>query len=144
MRIVLDTNVFVSALISPSGPPAMLYDAWRGGELDLITSQAQIEELAEVLKRDRLRRWIDLEEAEALIDHIGSCAVVAGDLRPVDLSPDPDDNVIIATAIAGDAEFLVTGDKSHLLHLGEVEGIRVLAPADAVRILRLRNQDESD
>jgi len=135
VRIVLDTNVLVSALISIGTPPSLLYEAWAQGEFQLITSRAQIKELTRVLAYERLRPYIDPADAETLAETIDAAAVVVESLPETKVAADPDDNVILATAITGHAELIVTGDKSHLLSLGSVEGIPVITPREAIRRL---------
>ena len=137
MRVVLDTNILIGALITKGTPPDLLYQAWLRGEIELVTSLAQLGEMAGVLARPRLRRFVDADEAAAIVENIGARAVVLHELPVVDLSPDPDDNPILATAIAGKADLLVTGDKKHLLVLGVVEGIRVVSAREAlIRVAR--------
>ncbi len=137
MRVVLDTNILIGALITKGTPPDLLYQTWLRGEIELVTSLAQLGEMAGVLARPRLRRFVDADEAAAIVENIGARAVVLHELPVVDLSPDPDDNPIMATAIAGKADLLVTGDKKHLLVLGVVEGVRVVSAREAlIRVAR--------
>ena len=70
MRVVLDANVLVSALISGAGPPGQLLSAVKRGDLALVTSGYQIEELREVLGSEKLRPHIKPEEARDLIDNL--------------------------------------------------------------------------
>lgn len=63
MRIVLDTNILISALITKDTPPDRLYQAWLRGEIELVTSSAQIAEITEVLSRPRMQRLLDADEA---------------------------------------------------------------------------------
>ncbi|MEL7087082.1 MAG: putative toxin-antitoxin system toxin component, PIN family [Planctomycetota bacterium] len=126
MRAVLDTNILISGIISKAGPPGFALDAWLEHELyELVTSDAQLDELRRVLTYDRLRDRIKPERAERLIERL-HVAIVAEDLPDVDLSDDPDDNAIIATAIAGKAAVIVSGDKRHLVSLGDADGIPIL------------------
>jgi len=138
VRIVLDTNVLVSALISTGTPPGLLYDAWAHGDYRLVTSRAQIAELTRVLTYERLRPYIRPADAQALSETIGAAAIVIDTLPDTRLSADPDDNVILATAIAAGADLIVTGDKSHLLELGSAEGIPIVTPREALRYLGKR------
>ena len=132
MRVVLDTNILISALITKGTPPDTLYRAWLRGEIELVTSVAQIAEFARVLARPRIRRLVDADEANALVESIAARAVVFDILPEVDISPDPADNPILATAIAGNADFIVSGDKKHVLSLGEVRGIPIVTARDAL------------
>ncbi len=132
MRIVLDTGIFVSALITKNTPPDMLYMAWRKGLFSLITSQAQLEEIERVLSYKKLARYIKKQEATSLINILDTLAEIVVDIPEVDLSPDPDDNKIIATAIAGEADYLISGDKADLLSLKMVQNIPILSPRQAI------------
>jgi len=139
VRIVLDTNVLVSALVTRGTPPDLLHQAWDGREFELLTSSAQLAELARVLSYERLRPYIRREEAEGLLETISAVARVLTELPDVSLSADPDDNLILATAVAARADLLVTGDKSHLLKLKAVRGIPIVTPREALaRIKRSR------
>lgn len=132
MRVVLDTNILIGAPITKGTPPDSLYQAWLRDEFELVTSLAQLSEMTRVIVRPRLRRFVDADEVAAIVENIGARAVVLRGLPVVDLSADPDDNPILATAIAGKADLLVTGDKKHLLALGVVEGIPVVTARDAL------------
>ena len=132
MRIVLDTNVLVSALISRDGPPGRVLAAIRNQRLTLVTSEAQLVELRAVLGRERLRPYIRFEEGQDLIRDLEAIGEVVADLPNVSASPHPDDNVILATAVAGQADVVVSGDKQHMLVLGQIEGIPIITVSAAV------------
>jgi putative PIN family toxin of toxin-antitoxin system len=132
VRIVLDTNILIAALITKDTPPDLLYQAWLKGEFELVTSSAQLAEVADVLARPRLHRYIDADEAAAILGNIDTRAHILEDPPDVDLSPDPKDNPILAAAIAGKADLIVSGDKKHMLALGEVEGIPILTARNAL------------
>ncbi len=131
VRIVLDTNILVSALISQAGPPGQVLAEVKRGRLKLITSVAQIAELRRVLGRPHLRRVIAPDVAQDLMANIEAVGEVVGDLPDVTASPDPDDNLILATAIAGRADRIVSGDKTDMLALGRVEGIPIITASAA-------------
>ena len=135
MRVVLDTNILIAALIAGGGPPDRLYRAWLRGEFELVTSVAQIAEIEEVLVRPRLRQYVDADEAALIVENIGARALILEDLPIVDLSTDPKDNPILAAAIAGEANLIVSGDKKHVLALKEVEGIPVVTAREALEFL---------
>jgi len=132
VRIVLDTNILIAALITKGTPPDRLYQTWLKGEIELVTSTAQLAEVADVLARPRLQRYIDADEAAAILENIDTRATILDDPPDVDLSPDPKDNPILAAAIAGKAVLIVSGDKKHMLALGEVEGIPIVTARDAL------------
>jgi len=135
MRIVLDTNILIAALITKDTPPDRLYQAWLKGEFELVTSAAQMAEVATVLARPRLQRYVDADEAAAIVENIDTRATILDAPPDVDLSPDPNDNPILAAAIAGKADLIVSGDKRHMLALGAVEGIPIMTARDALNRL---------
>jgi len=137
VRVVLDTNVLIGALITEDTPPDLLYRAWLRGEIELVTSTAQLAEIADVLARPRLRRFVRADEARAMVENIDTRAVVLEDPPEVELSPDPKDNPILAAAIAGKAAMIVSGDKRGMLALGAVEGIPVVTAREALERLGL-------
>ncbi len=132
MRVVLDTNILIGALITKGTPPDRLYQAWLRNEIELVTSFPQLAELVDVLSRPRLQRFFDPNEAAAIVENIATRALVLAELPLVDLSPDPKDNPILATAIAAKADLIVSGDQRHMLSLGEVEGIPVVTAREAL------------
>ena len=131
MRIVLDTNVLIAALITKGSPPDELYQACLRGEIVLVTSTVQIAELADVLARPRLQRYLDPDDAAVILQNIDTRAIILDSLPDLDLSPDPDDNHILAAAVAGRADVVVSGDKKHLLALEQVGGIPIVTARDA-------------
>lgn len=138
MRIVLDSNIFVSALISGEGHPGQVLAAIKRERITLVTSAFQIEELRDVLTRKRMRPYIEPEEADDLLFHLEAVGVVMRELPDVNLSPDPKDNPILASALAGEADLIVSGDKSGMLALGAVEGIPIVNAREAAGRLRKR------
>ena len=76
MRLVLDTNILVGALITTGTPPDRLYQAWLRGDIELVTSTAQIAEIADVLARPRLQKFLDADEAAIIVQNIGARALV--------------------------------------------------------------------
>ena len=119
MRVVLDANVLVSAAISAAGPPPQIVAAWIGGRFELVASPLLLEELRDVLDRPRFRRWVSTATAANFIDGLTEDADVIDDppAQP-GLSPDPDDDYLIALARAAQADYLVSGDR-HLLDLAD-------------------------
>ena len=138
MRVVLDTNILVSALITKGTPPDGLYRAWLRGEVELVTSAVQIAELDDVLSRPRLQRFLDADQASAIVENIGTRAVVLDELPSVSLSPDPMDNQILAAAVAGRVDLLVSGDKKHVPSLRKVGDIPVVTARMARELLHKR------
>ena len=132
MRVVLDTKILISALITKGTPPDRLYQAWLRNEIELATSTAQLAELTDVLARPRLHKFLEADEAAAIVENIDTRALVLVKLPLVRLSRDPKDNPVLATAIAAKADLIVSGDQRHMLSLGEVEGIPVVTAREAL------------
>lgn len=135
LRFVIDTNVLVAALIRKHTPPYRLYKLWREGCCELITSQAQLDELARVLGYKKLQRYFSVEEAQEMLIGIAMYSTRVTDLPTVAASPDPDDNLILATAIAGKVDYIVSGDKTDMLALGAVERIPIITTRNALEIM---------
>jgi uncharacterized protein len=115
MRVVLDTNIFVSALLIRTGPPAAIYEAWRVGRFELLTCEQQLEELLTTLRKPTLAERIKPYKAGRLVNEIRQFAEMIGSLPRVKRSSDPADDFLLGLCEAGKADYLVTGDKSGLL-----------------------------
>jgi len=118
-KVVLDTNIFVSSLLTRGTPPDRLYRAWESGSFFLVTSDKQIEELTRVQGYEKLRPYIQQFEASLVLENIDSMAEIVNPRTPRIESSDPDDNWILATAVEGRANLVVTGDKGDLLKTEE-------------------------
>jgi putative PIN family toxin of toxin-antitoxin system len=136
MRLVLDTNVVVSALLW-HGPPRQLLDAASAGRATLFTTPALLEELQDVLSRPRFASRLAAAgvTAEALV--LGYAALAAL-VQPANIGAvieaDPDDDAVLACAVAAPAEAVASGDL-HLLQLGQFQGIPILPPSQALASL---------
>ena len=135
MRVVLDTNVLISALIAPGGWPDTLYQSWRDGRFVLISSEEQFDEFRRVSRYPRLRRFLQPAAAGTMLNEIRLLASLAGLLPEVDVSPDPADNFLLAMAQAGHADYLVTRDKDDLLALVRHKGTRIISVHQMVELL---------
>jgi hypothetical protein len=144
MRLLLDNNILVSSLISPGGPPALLADAWRDERFELVTSAEQLARLTLVLARPKIQKLIGAELAHQLIVDLEAGAMLVEPRRDVTACGDSEDNLILGTAIAGQADFVVTGDKKHLLPLKEYEGIRIATAVEALaELVRVSSDAET-
>ena len=133
-RLVLDTNVFVSGLISPAGIPVRLLKAIRKQQAVHLVSDEIAEEYLRVLAYPRIRKYRQI--TDAFISDVATYILFKTQrveiLSMVQLSPDPDDNVFLATALEGKADCIVSGDKSDLLSLGAFENIPIITAREAV------------
>jgi putative PIN family toxin of toxin-antitoxin system len=133
-RAVLDPNVLVSALISPDGPSAGLLVEHRAGAFELVVSPRLLDELGDVLGREKFRRYVAATEVEEYLALLRREALLFEDPKPSGeaLCDDPDDEYLIALARTAQVNALVSGD-SHLLEL--VDLIPVLTPREFLESL---------
>lgn len=131
IRAVLDTNILISAVLTPDGPPAQIVVRWKEHRFVLLLSRLLLEEIDEVLRYPRIRRRHGWSEEE-ITDFVGRLAEMAaftkGQVKVAAVPKDPDDDPLVACAIEGKADFLVSGDQ-HLLGVGSYAGIRIVTPA---------------
>jgi len=134
MRVVIDTNVLMSALMLASSPPAKVLVLWRNRRFDLLTSSQQLDEIARVTRYPKIRARLSPPLAGRLVNRIRELAITIDKLPKINRSPDPDDNYLLALAEAGHADFLLTGDKS-LLDLKRHKATRILTAANLLDLL---------
>jgi putative PIN family toxin of toxin-antitoxin system len=131
MRVILDTNVLLGALISPHGPPDIIYRAWRAARFELVTSTVQLEELRRVSRYPKLKTILPAHRVGTIVNNLQR-AIVLDTLPPppddMDLS-DPNDIFLLSMALASDADYLVTGDRrAGLLQRGKAGRTRIVSP----------------
>jgi uncharacterized protein len=138
LRVVLDTNVFISSLLSAQGLPAQVLNAWREGKYMLVTSPPIIGEIVDVLESPRIskkysirpadiKQIVDLLETDTII--VPGRAVVAGAVPK-----DPRDEIFLACAVDSNADCIVSGD-SHLLDIETYKDIPILTVKEFVEKL---------
>ena len=130
MRVVLDTNILVSALLVQLGHPAAIYRAWQEGFFTLLICAEQLDELRATLHKAAIDARIKPYKAGRLVNEIRDLAETIGSLPRVQRSPDPDDDFLLALSEAGKADYLVTGDKSGLLALDSHIATRIISASD--------------
>jgi putative PIN family toxin of toxin-antitoxin system len=128
MRVVIDTNVWVSALINPNGTPAKIihYPA----TFEVLTSPAILGELERVLHYDRIKKRYHLTDAviNAYLDAVRLDSLRIDVTQQVNaVARDPDDNMVLACAVQGKADYVVSGDP-HLVDMVNYQGIPILIP----------------
>lgn len=132
MKIVLDTNVLVSGLLSPAGAPGRIVDLVTSLRVTVVFDDRILAEYREVLARPRLR--IGAVEAAAVIDLMEKEGLlVSAPPLPLQL-PDPDDLPFVEVAEAGGAAALVTGNARHFIPIQGTFGVPIVAPADFLRL----------
>jgi uncharacterized protein len=134
VRAVLDPNVLVSAVISQAGPPRQILTAWIAKRFELIASPTLLEELDDVLGRPKFRRYVNAAVVTEFIDALSEDAVIVKDPpEPPRVSPDADDDYLIALARAAGADYIVSGDRD-LLDLNNPDPL-VLSPRQFLDVL---------
>ncbi len=131
-RVVVDTNVLVSALIK-KGKPLELVQRLIDKHTVILSSQ-MLAELADVLSRDKFTITnAQIDWFISLLLRKSTAASISGNLNVI--LNDPDDNIVLLTAVNGKADYIVSGDK-HLLALGKFEGIEIVTISQLLEILR--------
>lgn len=137
LRVVLDTNVLVSGLIGVGGPPRAIVDGWLAGSFVLVTSLYLIDELRHVLNYPRIAQRLHLRTAEtaAIFTALSDRAEIVRD-EPVlgGATRDPKDDAVLACAVAGAADLIVSGDQD-LLVLGRYRDIPIITPQQFLTLL---------
>ena len=132
-KVVLDTNVLISGVIA-SGYSASIVDAAQRGDIKLVTSVHLLKEFSEVITRRHIARKYPkaAENAESLLDFLRAFAILApGIPESKAISPDRDDDFVLACALDESADCIVSGDP-HLLNLKHYKGIPILTPREFV------------
>jgi putative PIN family toxin of toxin-antitoxin system len=131
MRVILDTNVLLGTLISPHGPPDAIYRAWRAARFDLVTSAAQLDELRRVSRYPKLKTILPAHRVGTMVNNMQR-AIVLAQLPPLAdgiEANDPNDAFLLAMALGGEADYLVTGDhRAGLLQRGSIGCTRIVTP----------------
>lgn len=131
MRVILDTNVLLAALISSHSPPDIIYRAWHAARFDLVTAAAQLDELRRVSRYPKLKAILPAHRVGTLINNMQH-AIVLDVLPPLPDGievRDPNDAFLLAMALAGDADYIVTGDRrAGLLQQENLGRTRIVTP----------------
>lgn len=132
MRVVLDPNVLLAALISSHNPPDIIYRAWLAARFDLVTGAAQLDELRRVSRYPKIRAILPAHRVGTMMNNIQR-AIVLNTLPPLPNgidADDPNDVFLLAMSLAGEADYLVTGDRrAGLLQRGSIGRTRIVTPA---------------
>ena len=129
MRVVLDTNVLLSALISAHGPPDTIYRAWRAARFEIVTSAIQLDELRRASRYPKFKAVLQPHRVGTMVNNLQRALVLKR--LPSDIeADDPFDAFLLAMAVAGDADHLVTGDhRAGLLQRVHIDRTRIVTPA---------------
>jgi len=132
MRVILDTNVLLGALISPYGPPEAIYRAWRLGRFELVTSTVQLGEIRRVSRYPKLKAILPAHRIGTMVNNmqranvLGALPALPAGMTVADLA----DGYLLAMALASEAEYLVTGDRrAGLLQMQSAGRTRIVTPS---------------
>lgn len=136
MRVVIDTNIFISALIRPDGKPGQIIQRWRDGSFTLLYSDTLLQEWLDVLSRPRIQNKYHLtnEDAQTILMFILLRGEAVTPDRKITACRDPKDNQFLEVAAAGQADVIVSGDKD-LLVLNPFEDIPIVSPHSFLAML---------
>lgn len=136
-RIVLDCNIFVSALLVPGSGPAQILDLAKGKKIEVLVSPPILSEIGRVMRYPKLQKRHHLSSQQLddlMADYAGFATLTPGKRRVKAILEDPSDNIYLDCALEGGADFIVSGDK-HLLGLGTFRGISLVNPAAFLEIV---------
>jgi putative PIN family toxin of toxin-antitoxin system len=137
IRAVVDTDALISGLISPLGAPARIIRHWQQGDFLLLTSPALLDELRRVLEYPRIAdrlAWSPAEQEQFLAHFTTLALFTPGTLSLLGVTRDPKDDPVVACAVEGEADYIVSGDRD-LLVLGVYEGVRIVTPREFLGLL---------
>lgn len=139
-RAVLDTNVWVSAILTPGNPPAKILEFALTGRMQLLISPGIIREIGQVLKYPKVKKALRKHRItsqavdDVILKLLKAAIVTPGEMVTEGVSEDPADDMIIACALEGHADFIISGDH-HLTDLGDYQGIKIIAPSAFVALI---------
>jgi uncharacterized protein len=134
VRIIVDTNVLVSGLLNASGNPGLVIELILSKKIDLLLDDRILHEYAEVLYRDRL--GLPVEEVATLLDHIARESMRVSAVPLPIVLPDPNDQPFLEVAVAGAADFLITGNMQHFPNIEQA-----ISPKDFILFWRKGQHD---
>lgn len=136
IRVVLDANVIVAAMLNPAGRPGELVGQVGIGYM-LVWSPVIVAECHRVADYPKIKPRIRVNDAHGFIDQLARAALmITSELPEIEaVQDDPSDDVYLATALVGAARWVVSGDH-HLLSLGRFAGVQILTPAEFLDQIR--------
>lgn len=138
IRATIDTNILASGLIAKKpSPPLQIVEAIINGQIVLVTAELLLVEMEDVLNRDYMVRMHTLskERVHQIVTLLTQLSVVASVESLPSVSLDRDDDILFACAVAGQADYIVSGDKKHVLKIGEYQGIPTITARQLVELL---------
>ena len=141
MKVVIDTNVFISSFLNQKGNPKKIIDLWKKEEIIICINKEILQEYMEVLARLGLSSEPEFEELVNLFRKKVNMLFFPNTPSPEGICDDPDDNKFLECASAADAAYIISGDK-HLLKLIQFREIKILNPKDFLAVIDLRDTSQ--
>ena len=136
VKVVIDTNVLVSAVISKDSSPADVVRLAILGEIENYTSEDILAEVERILNSEKVLQRISSKHKDDIIRIYRLISIkVSPKIRVNVIERDPSDNKFLETALEAKADFIITGDH-HLLELREFRGVKILSPSDFLKLLQ--------
>ena len=133
MRVVVDTNVWISRLLLSRSVAARALDKALDSS-EVMVSEILVAELANVLSRGKFDRYVSVQDREEFLRRVLQVATVAPVLSEVEVCRDPDDNQVLALALDSESDYILTGDRD-LLVLHPWRGVKIVTPQNSVNFL---------
>jgi putative PIN family toxin of toxin-antitoxin system len=131
MVVVVDTNVLLSSLLSSTGPPARMYEAWRKNRFQIVTCPEQLAELRTASRYPHLAKAIRPYQFGILLNELKKCLITAKSIPRPHAAHDPEDSFLLNLAQFAKADYLITGDKrSRILTKTTIANTRILTARD--------------
>ncbi len=129
MKVVLDSNILLSALISPHGAPGKIYKAWRLAKFEVVTSKIQLDEIRRASRYPKFQTVLQPAKVGVMVNNLQR-AILLEHLNVDTEADDPNDAFLLAMSLTSNADYLVTGDRrAGLLQRGYIGRTRIVTPA---------------
>lgn len=131
---VPDINIFISGTTIAQSYPAQAMELWRRDYYQLATSEPILKRMRQAYLYPQVVKFTGMSEAEVdgFLNDIRETAIVVPGTTPIDVSKDPEDNQLFSCAIEANADYIISGDKKHVLSVGSYQGIKTVSPKDFV------------
>ncbi len=129
MKVVLDTNIFISGIFWEGNYCAYIIEAWKSGKITLVSSLEIIQELVETLSTFKIAMSKEtIREIENTV--IENAIIVKPSEKTNIVKNDPDDNKFFEAAVAGNADYVISQDKKHVLSIKEYKTVKTISPEE--------------
>lgn len=143
LKVVIDTNVFVSAPLTEKGKPSQILKAWREKKLEVIISPEILKEIGQVIFKSKIKKisfWTDKERYQFIKDLAKICIFTPGSLKLKKTIQHAPDHKFLVAAVEGKADYIVSGDR-HLRDLKIYKGIKIVSVAEFLQILENKRKN---